>query len=110
MLDVRGTRVPGMKSSNIQHPKSNIRRNSDIRRYPQRPIVGVGAIIIESDRILLVERGREPLRGYWSLPGGALEVGETLAEAVRRETREETGLEIEPFSVVEIFERIIRDQ
>ena len=81
----------------------------DDRRYPKRPILGVGAIIIESGRVLLVERGREPMKGYWSLPGGALEVGESLAQAVRRETLEETGLEIEPISVVEIFERITRD-
>jgi 8-oxo-dGTP diphosphatase len=69
----------------------------------------VGALIIEGDRILLVERGREPLKGYWSLPGGILEVGETLDEAIRREVLEETGLIIEPVQVVEIFERILRD-
>jgi 8-oxo-dGTP diphosphatase len=57
-----------------------------------------------------VERGRPPLAGYWSLPGGVLEAGETLDHAVRREVREETGLEIEPLRVVEIFERIIRDE
>jgi 8-oxo-dGTP diphosphatase len=79
------------------------------RRYPDRPILGVGAIIIESGRVLLVERAHEPLQGYWSLPGGVLEVGEKLADAVRREILEETGLEIEPLSVVEIFERIIPD-
>jgi 8-oxo-dGTP diphosphatase len=82
----------------------------DDRRYPKRPILGVGAIIIDAGRVLLVERGREPLRGYWSIPGGVLETGEKLIDAVRRETREETGLEIEPVSVVEIFERIMRDQ
>ena len=80
------------------------------RRYPQRPILGVGAIIIEDGRVLLAERGREPLKGYWSLPGGAVETGETLAQAVRRETLEETGLEIEPVSVIEIFERIMLDE
>jgi len=69
----------------------------------------VGAIILDGDRILLVERARPPLQGYWSLPGGVLEVGETLTEGVRREVREETGLEVEPVRVVEIFERIIRD-
>lgn len=79
------------------------------RSYPQRPILGVGAIIIEGERVLLVERGREPLKGYWSLPGGVLEVGEKLADGIRREVLEETGLEIELFSVVEIFERIMRD-
>jgi len=82
---------------------------SNDRRYPQRPILGVGALIFERDEILLVERGREPLKGYWSLPGGVLETGETLAEGVRREVREETGLEIEPLGVLEIFERIMRD-
>jgi 8-oxo-dGTP diphosphatase len=81
----------------------------DDRRYPQRPILGVGAIIIESGSVLLVERGREPLKGYWSLPGGVLELGEKLEEAVRRETLEETGLQVEPLSVVEIFERIMPD-
>ena len=97
-----------MKSTNIQHPTSDIRRLSS-RQYPQRPILGVGAIIIEGERVLLVERGREPLKGYWSLPGGALETGEKLAEGIRREVLEETGLEIEMLSVVEIFERIMRD-
>ena len=81
----------------------------DKRSYPDRPILGIGAIVIESGRVLLVERGREPLKGYWSLPGGVLEVGEMLADGLRREMREETGLEIEPLSVVEIFERIMRD-
>jgi len=84
-------------------------RLPDDRRYPPRPILGVGAIIIESGKVLLVERGREPLKGYWSLPGGVLEVGERLADGIRREVLEETGLEVELLSVVEIFERILRD-
>ena len=84
--------------------------SADDRRYPKRPILGVGAIVIDAGRVLLVERGREPLKGYWSLPGGVLEVGEKLADGVRRETREETGLEIELLSVIEIFERILRDE
>jgi ADP-ribose pyrophosphatase YjhB (NUDIX family) len=79
------------------------------RRYPKRPILGVGAIIIEGNRVLMVERAREPLKGWWSLPGGVLETGERLVEGVRREVREETGLEVEPLEVVEIFERIMRD-
>ena len=79
------------------------------RRYPERPILGVGALIFEGDRILLVERGQEPLKGYWSLPGGVLERGETLKQAVRREVLEETGLEVEPTGEFEIFERIMRD-
>ena len=84
-------------------------RLPDDRRYPPRPILGVGAIIIDSGRVLLVERGREPLKGYWSLPGGVLEVGEKLTDGLSREVLEETGLEVELLSVVEIFERIMRD-
>jgi 8-oxo-dGTP diphosphatase len=79
------------------------------RRYPQRPILGVGAIILHRDRVLLVERGKPPLKGYWSLPGGVLEVGERLEEGIHREVMEETGLEIQTLGVVEIFERIMRD-
>jgi 8-oxo-dGTP pyrophosphatase MutT (NUDIX family) len=81
----------------------------NIRRYPEHPIPGVGALIIDGDRILLVERGKEPLKGYWSLPGGVLEPGELLDQAVRREVLEETGLIVEPVETIEIFERIMRD-
>jgi 8-oxo-dGTP diphosphatase len=70
----------------------------------------VGALIFEGDRILLVERGREPLKGQWSLPGGGVETGERLEEALIREVREETGLDVEPEQVAVIFERIIPDQ
>lgn len=69
----------------------------------------MGAIILRRESILLVERGRAPLKGWWSLPGGALEVGERLDDAVRREVLEETGLAVRPVAVVEIFERIMRD-
>ncbi len=81
----------------------------DDRRYPRFPLVGVGAILLDRDRILMAQRGKEPLKGWWSLPGGALETGESLRDAVCREVREETGLEIEPLGVCEIFERILRD-
>jgi len=81
----------------------------DNRRYPPRPILGVGAIILRRSDVLLVERGKAPLAGYWSLPGGVLEVGERLEEGVHREIMEETGLEIKALGVVEIFERIMRD-
>ena len=66
-------------------------------------------MIFENQKILLVERGKEPLKGYWSIPGGIVETGEKLAEAIRREVAEETGLEIEPYSMFEIFERVIPD-
>lgn len=81
----------------------------DDRRYPTRPLVGVGALIFDGPRILMAQRGKQPLLGWWSLPGGALETGELLADAVRREVLEETGLQIEPLDVIEIFERIMRD-
>lgn len=69
----------------------------------------MGAILFCGSEVLLVERGREPLKGYWSLPGGVVEAGETLAAAVRREVAEETGLHVEPEFIAEIFERILRD-
>ena len=81
----------------------------DNRRYPKRPLVGVGAIILRRDRILMAQRGKEPLKGWWSLPGGALETGESLADGVCREVREETGLEVRPLGILEVFERIMRD-
>ena len=79
------------------------------RSYPSRPVVGVGAIAIDDDRVLLVERGREPSKGVWSLPGGAVELGESLEEAIRREVREEAGIDIRLLDRVEVFERIVDD-
>src|SRR3989337_337946 len=79
------------------------------REYPERPMVGVGGVVIRDTRVLLVQRASEPLAGQWSLPGGAVELGETLEEAVVRELKEETGLTVRVVKLVEAFERIIRD-
>jgi 8-oxo-dGTP diphosphatase len=79
------------------------------RLYPERPVVAVGAVIVEGDRVLLVKRGNEPLKGEWSLPGGAVEVGESLETALIREVREETCLDITVGPVVEVLDRIRRD-
>jgi ADP-ribose pyrophosphatase YjhB (NUDIX family) len=84
---------------------------AESRRYPARPLLGVGALVFDDhDRILLIERGKEPLKGFWTLPGGLVEPGERLEEALRREIVEETGLEVEAREVVTIFERIIQDE
>ena len=77
------------------------------REYPDRPIVGVGAVIVDQGRVLLSRRGSPPLQGQWSLPGGVVELGETLRAAVERESLEETGLIVEAREVLEVFDRII---
>jgi 8-oxo-dGTP diphosphatase len=80
------------------------------RDYPPSPIVGVGAVIQDAGRVLLVRRGKEPARGIWTFPGGAVELGEPVEVAVRREVLEETGLEIEVERVLVVVDRIDRDQ
>ncbi len=82
----------------------------DPKEYLQRPIVGVGGVVFRGDHVLLIQRGREPMRGTWSLPGGALELGETTAEGVEREVWEETGLRVRPVSLVATLDRIVRDE
>jgi 8-oxo-dGTP diphosphatase len=79
------------------------------REYPERPFVGVGAIIVEDGRVALIRRGRPPLDGEWSIPGGALELGETVREAAVREALEETGLTVEAQDLLGVFDRVMRD-
>jgi 8-oxo-dGTP diphosphatase len=79
------------------------------REYPERPVVGVGGVVISQGLALLVRRANPPLQGEWSIPGGMLEVGETLVEGVRRELEEETGIEARVHGVIEVFERISFD-
>ncbi|HLZ13347.1 MAG TPA: NUDIX hydrolase [Candidatus Acidoferrum sp.] len=76
------------------------------REYPERPIVGVGGVLIEDGKALLIRRGSEPLLGQWSIPGGTLELGETLREGVAREMAEETGIIVRVLDLIEVFERI----
>jgi ADP-ribose pyrophosphatase YjhB (NUDIX family) len=83
---------------------------NDRRTYPDRPYVGVGAVIVDDGKVLLVKRKYEPLAGRWSLPGGAVEVGETLEGSLVREMVEETGLDVEVGPVIEVFDRITRDE
>jgi ADP-ribose pyrophosphatase YjhB (NUDIX family) len=80
------------------------------REYPVAPIVGVAAVVMRGDNVLLIRRGREPLLGAWSLPGGALELGETTAEGIAREVFEETGVRARPIEIVATLDRIVRDE
>lgn len=78
------------------------------REYPNQPNVGVGGVVIHRGCVLLVRRGHEPLKGRWTIPGGMVEVGEELRDAVQRELKEETGLDVEPGCLIEVFDRIQR--
>ena len=79
------------------------------RKYPTQPLVGVGGVVIDRDRVLLIRRGSEPLKGEWSIPGGLLELGEELTAGVRREVLEETGVEVEPLAQILTFDRVMRE-
>lgn len=80
------------------------------RRYPDQPVVGVGAIILREGKILLEKRGNEPAKGQWTIPGGVMEVGESLEEAVARETKEETGLEVQSTSLIDVVDQVHLDK
>lgn len=84
--------------------------NGSPRQYPDRPIAGVGVVAVRDGRVLLVRRGQPPAEGRWSIPGGAVELGETARQAARREVREETGLELEIGEVVDVVDIISRDE
>jgi 8-oxo-dGTP diphosphatase len=79
------------------------------REYPAHPVVGVGAVVVRDGRALIIKRGHEPRKGEWSLPGGLVNLGESLVDAVRREVKEETGLDVHPGPIVETFDRVHRD-
>ena len=79
------------------------------REFPEHPLIGVGAIIIEAGRVVLVKRAHPPIEGQWSIPGGVLEIGELVHEAAIREAREETGLIVEPGELLGVYDRILRD-
>ena len=80
------------------------------REYPERPMVGVGGVVIRDQRALLIRRGSAPLEGEWSIPGGMLEIGETILEGVQRELLEETAIEVKVLDLIEVFERLTRDE
>jgi 8-oxo-dGTP diphosphatase len=79
------------------------------REYPAHPVVGVGAVVVRGGKALIIKRAHEPRKGEWSLPGGLLELGESLQDAVRREIKEETSLDIEVGPIIETFDRVHRD-
>ncbi|MEM2094426.1 MAG: NUDIX hydrolase [Candidatus Bathyarchaeia archaeon] len=80
------------------------------RKYPSCPIVGVGGLIVDRDKVLLVKRENEPGKGLWSVPGGVLELGETVREGAKREIREETGIDVEFDRLLDVLDNIIYDE
>jgi 8-oxo-dGTP diphosphatase len=98
-----------MRSLHARHLAASNSNSYMQREFPEVPLVGVGAIIIEDARVLLVKRAHPPLQAEWSIPGGVLEVGERVREAAIREAREETGLTVEPGELLGVYERILRN-
>jgi ADP-ribose pyrophosphatase YjhB (NUDIX family) len=80
------------------------------REYPEAPLVGVGAVIVDGGRVVVIRRGSAPLLGEWSIPGGVLELGETVRAAVVREALEETGLQVEAVDLLGVFDRVVKDE
>lgn len=87
-----------------------VQANESKREYPASPIVAVGTIILENDRVVLVRRAKEPAKGQWTFPGGAVELGEGLREAAQREALEETGLQVEVGEVATVLDHVARDE
>ena len=82
---------------------------SEEREYPDHPVVAVGGVVIADSRALLIRRGQPPLEGRWSIPGGILELGETISEGIARELMEETGIDAKPLELLEVYEKVFRD-
>ncbi len=80
------------------------------REHPKQPLIGVGALIVENGRVALIKRGKAPLLGEWSIPGGMLELGETLRQGAEREALEETGLIVRATELLGVFDRVVPDQ
>ena len=76
--------------------------------YPERPVVGVGGVVVKDGKALIIKRGHDPRKGEWSLPGGRVELGETLMGALQREMKEETGLDVQVGALLDVFDRIHR--
>ena len=105
MDDLSNSRIEGSPHTTIVHVNG---QSIFVRReFPEAPIIGVGAVVLDGDHVLLVRRGQAPLKGEWSIPGGALELGETLEHGVQREIAEETGLNVEVVNLVEVIDRIV---
>src|SRR5882672_5405082 len=104
--NMKSTPERGVAAGNSTAPSARTSRMVSSREYPERPVVGIGGVIIDGGRALLIRRGSEPLRGEWSIPGGTLELGETLEQGVARELFEETGIGVRVLELIEVFDRI----